>query len=56
MLTQELPLWTPAQDESLRPRTQRPQPLRRETEDLLRDIAYVLHLTRRVRSEIDADR
>jgi hypothetical protein len=31
----------------------RPQPLRAEAEDLLRDIAYVLHWTRQVREEIE---
>ncbi len=35
--------------------TSRPQPLQAEAEDLLRELAYVLHLTRRVRNEIEAD-
>jgi hypothetical protein len=53
MLTQELTLPRLQPRSRIEPRVPQSQPLRPETEEMLRDIAYVLHLTRRVRSEIE---
>jgi hypothetical protein len=53
MLTQDFPLLTPAPEDRQALQGRWAQPLRPETEYMLRDIAYVLQLTRRVRTEME---